>query len=1442
MKLSQPSRNFRSVPRGVALVIVLSMLVLLSALLVAFMTTATTERAASFANAGVANSRQIADSTVSFVISQIRDATSITDEKTTWASQPGAIRTFAGALTPGAKQTGSLPNGAYWDDYSPSGASLPGGRPAEAVYKLYSSDKMLVPAGDYATQDLNPTSKTGDVYVVENWSSIKESDNERDFPDYVDLNKPILSPRRDIAPFDGTVVEPRYPIIDPRAKLNTSNAEGNPGIVDGFDAKIVFDDKTKRDMVTLDGKSAAKTGVPYLPLPVKWLYVLRDGTMGPASLATEQNPIVGRTAFWTDDESCKLNINTASEGTFWDTPSASSMQEMGKFATSGIIGDVDRGLNLSASQPVRGEYQRYPGHPATTSLSPVLGWLWGISSAPGTASTAVNPYLTGGENKTYNKYKQAIYRLTPFMPYGAGTSRDGTYNTDYTADSEGKLNVGTKHLYASVDDMLFRSGRFTTGGGTPDLNLIDPGAAASAANTIPPEAIERLRFFLTTNSRAPELNLFSRPRVTTWPVNASPRYRTSFDDLFVFTSTLAKGSGTTSDQRYCFLRGDAKDQTRDFLGTWPNLNPAVNDDRNQKLFEYLQNMTSLPVPGFGKTFATKWGGPNVGDERDEILLLIMDYMRTVNLTDTGTTTRQNASGGNNVFAPYTPRFFYAATPANQYSRYDRSYDWSGQVTPLRNPLKNPAASPYQGMGRFIIPSEVAIVFTGTPPPAGQPATSKYMRATLVMEMSTVMPGLPAIRETFWTRLIPRRATKIKVGNGTFNSYNFCGDNTLAAPGSSVPSLVNVNNVSSHETGQGRGYMPTLGMISWMYHFPEHKAPTFVTPGSLEGTVLNPTPVDSNRNGTFPDPTPKLFDNSKTVNKDTTGVSPYGFVRDKPNAPGTVSYYPYVSDPILIPQAGAPQTFAFMGGEYDIEIYSGEAPDDPRSQLVQKVKINFPKDVTVPASGSFTVPTTTDLRNRLALGLEGPTDIIVNGDVVRSMELTVVDMTQAANLNKSGDLRLAAARSDVPDTYYFPRDGMARYTSTTPIIHGLVRGWGGQQTGHSGTGLLAPSGAVRGDKVPILPAAVRGVIRDDGGPGDWDRGLSKHMDGAFGGKVDEGNLKFDYSGGTDHTVMPYFRGRGIEETGQTFFTPNRQMPSAVMFGSIPTGVVNKKPWQTLLFRPNREVGTIHPGADTNLGPPDHLMLDLFHMPVVEPYAISEPFSTAGKVNMNYVMAPFGYAKGAAGSNPDTNSQARSYVRRDTALRGVLKSTFMMAVPTAQGNGGHDEGIENVLTPFRYPVDSNRTLEEFEARLKYKAGQYPLFRSASEICTIDLYPKSATGAAAPTINGWDAFWKANAITGDNMRERPYAHIYPRLTTKSNVYTVHMRCQAIRKSTKSVATEFDPRLDSVVGEYRGSATIERFIDPNDPALANYNPTTQKVDSFYRYRVVNTKLFAPK
>ena len=95
----------------------------------------------------------------------------------------------------------------------------------------------------------------------------------------------------------------------------------------------------------------------------------------------------------------------------------------------------------------------------------------------------------------------------------------------------------------------------------------------------------------------------------------------------------------------------------------------------------------------------------------------------------------------------------------------------------------------------------------------------------------------------------------------------------------------------------------------------------------------------------------------------------------------------------------------------------------------------------------------------------------------------------------------------------------------------------------------------------------------------------------------------------------------------------------------------------------------------------------------------------------------------------------------------------------------------------------------------------------------------------------FWEKCLLTGDNMREKPYNDIYPRITTKSNTYTVHMWVQALRKSSTSGMSKvaataaqlsWDESKDQVIAEYRGSTTIERYIDPEDRRFDPTNPET--------------------
>jgi uncharacterized protein (TIGR02600 family) len=256
-------------------------------------------------------------------------------------------------------------------------------------------------------------------------------------------------------------------------------------------------------------------------------------------------------------------------------------------------------------------------------------------------------------------------------------------------------------------------------------------------------------------------------------------------------------------------------------------------------------------------------------------------------------------------------------------------------------------------------------------------------------------------------------------------------------------------------------------------------------------------------------------------------------------------------------------------------------------------------------------------------------------------------------------------------------------------------------------------------------------------------------------------------------------------------------------------------------------------------PDHYLLDLFSMPVVEPYAISEPFSTAGKININTEIAPFGYLKTKVGG------ANYGYIDRKTAIYGLMKDIKMAILPrTIQQFGHREDGYttSGEQGTFRFDINRKLTIEKMQDRIDEKG----LFRTASEICEVNLYPDGAPGAPTnESAAAWTSFWSNNAMTADNLRERPYAVIYPRVTTRSNVFTVYTRAQSIRKSPNTDPEKFEEGKDQITGEYRGSTVIERFLDPNDPALvsANYDPiatsTTRSLNTFYRFRVVNTKRF---
>jgi uncharacterized protein (TIGR02600 family) len=604
-------------------------------------------------------------------------------------------------------------------------------------------------------------------------------------------------------------------------------------------------------------------------------------------------------------------------------------------------------------------------------------------------------------------------------------------------------------------------------------------------------------------------------------------------------------------------------------------------------------------------------------------------------------------------------------------------------------------------------------------------------------------------------------------------------------------------------------------------------------------------------------------------------------------------------------------FDFSGGTITIKIYPGYPNSMDSSDEVQTITMDFPLVEQLPlpnihysatyieADGKTKVSSHNDFaeidaRFAYKAGTQGgrgineggkhnPLPYIAagghpsyRGDVVRSV--------QARYLGPAlGDYRVIAGLANVPDDVFEghglkdpPTDGLS-YADTTgksKLMHSMrvYVSVGNEQTSkkngfyanwNNDTGMtyvspnprahaklvdeanvLDPiaSGGARPSRAPVAPQGMKGAYMDAAGtiPGDWDNGPGQQIDGPYINKPDEGNSNIGYYNTGANTT-----GDVIVETGASF-APNRQVSSAVAFGSLPTGIDpsnidNTQPWKTLLFGKNPAAGAVHPGFGIPLDgppydiPPDHAFLDFFTMPIVEPYAISEPFSTAGKVNMNYQIAPF------------------TYLTRNTGIRAALKSTMMMAIPTADGrNYKAAVRVDFDLTPppdYRYTLNLDETvgtLKGFEERF----GDGDIFRSATEFCDITLVPEFLVNTenpapGNPTYDTMESWWENYKLTGDNVREGPYGHIYPRLTTKSNTYTVHVRSQSLKKVPGTAADEFVEDRDLVTGEFRGSFVVERYLDPNSDSLidASGQPASETDPNAmvgpYKYRVLSSKRF---
>jgi hypothetical protein len=1403
--------------KGAALIIVLALLIVILGLAITFLNRVSIERTSSASYASAANTRQLADTAVNLVQGQIRAATTQGDN-IAWASQPGMIRTYG----------------------SGSGNSSTASSNLLKAFKLYSADNMVQTSSASLTTEDAPAST---------WATDKAV--------WTDLNAPVT------VTYNGTDTV-QFPIIDPAVI----------GSVTGLSANST----TGLSVV------AGNTTTRRLPMPVRWLYITQNGSLiaatGTGNTTTisganaTTNPIIGRIAFWTDDESSKININTAAgdlqglgnstAGAFWDTPKNATPFE----------------LKLAKNQPLNKEYQRYPGHPATVSLSSVMGNLTTRAQIADIAPRIAAGGSAGGTNQTVS--------------------------TNGTTASVGNLTIDSDRLYSSVDELAFTQNR--------------------ASSILTPSSISTYGFLLTTTSRAPELNLFGKPKVSLWPLSTTNSTWTAYDQLINQCATMGNYS-------YSITRTDPNSSTTDY------------NARNTQIYTYLQSLTGNLTPGFGNaTFKTKYptvtlnGTTTSISQRDQILTELLDYIRCTNIRDTqtgatpfttvktsatGTTTRAgqvnplrigNTMGFGRMTTISEASLVFMATDCSNSVVFPYFYGSNGsfekfvyttpQATGMKALLVFEFFSPSLGYP-YIEPGmklsfDGALICNGVSYPFV--ASDEYVHGSMNSVNARPMGGGNGPASMLVYRDSATTSTGRKgIGSATASVWKFS-----FITSATIPLTGNANSTSSEETFSFEGLKGNLTISSSdgsttgattqiqsiALNFPAATLPApKVSPIMDPGLrLLNANPLTTDLASSSVGYATKwqflIYPEDTVISLEPNGVITSGGNKSWGDF-RMVSMMQNIPESLFIPHKNYSSLNATSGFSAINNFWSttlGGNTTISRTVTIDGIlqtPVFFNKTLTIKAANSLTINNTSTTNGTktiytCSLGagnytllsspllyasaneITTPTLIsTVGSNKTYSLSPTWISsgnttwktqnnstITRSAYNNKAHSLRLGIGngylgmnssaiptQSGVAGSLYQTISGTDMFGTWSSsggnyAVEYLCLNSSKPQVKYQVSGVTTLNATFTRNGVvnfaPITTFSNLLSLAPDYPSGttysldtiDFDTGLGITRDGPYINYPDGSSASSNStSGGND--AVPYFTWSASNEKDNTAtFSPNRQVASAVQFGSLPAGL---NPWRTLLFRPgNTTSGKTHPSANTS--PKDYLLLDFFWMPVVEPYAISEPSSTAGRVNMNYQILPF------------------SYIERTAPMRAVLDSVMLTALTsttaTAQSYKQYSASPAASLDS-RFRLSANETLTSFNAR--FTAND--IFKSPAEICDIPLVPLGQTASTMGT------YWDSKLLTGDNLRESPYKHLYPLLTTKSNTYTIHFRVQALKKVPSTSATFWDETKDKVVGEYRGSTTIERYINPNDTSIPDYaaNPGANNLERFYKWRVLNNRQFAP-
>ncbi len=1355
--------------------LVLSALALIAFLALAILTFVRSESRAAQSVADMAELRTLQGLPEKLVISQLRNATRDlmkNDLGYTWVSQPGMIRVYGTDVTAGSPRAD-----------------------VAEFYKLYSSEQMEVrdPTWNPA-MDAEAAAKGAVLPGL-----------------WTDLNEPVrVRERRSLSqPGSGQDTRLVFPILDPAAFQR------------GYDG------------LSLVGTQPVGNS-ERLPMPVRWLYVLKDGSVVAPMVggqdgkvinvpgARVDNPIIGRIAFWTDDESCKLNLNTASEAAPWERPLTTS--------------EPDRAH--ADSQPARWEHYREAAHPAFTSLSPVLRHFGKTAVSQPSYSREPQEPLTSGQSWA-NEVKR-IHELLPRSPTWEAGRFEGSMAG--TTETKGETKLKRERLLANVDELFF------SGEVQADEERVRNGQNSTLSVT--QEDIETSRFLLTTRSRAPETNPFGWPKISLWPVAEQTSERHQVDERMCLAATLDPGGARLP----FYLQRAANWRSELDPGSSQSSMRDMQVQRNRELFDYLLTMTDNVMPGVGGAFVDKYGAPS----RSQLLVSMFDMLRW----------------GVNPMSPYDQNLRQELTPEYSYlppSEDPGSPDGVGafSAVPLQHDVDG---ARHRGIGRFPTLTEVALVLFATKaklddtPPVdakGFYKKTEEFRAFIVVEPKVLAAGMPGVSPAWRMRVAGHEGAVLKVGNKQV-TLDFPINPTDSTPDLKWSPTVRV--CASPALGGSLGnHGPYAGIAAQFlksdrspreWHLPDgaddDEGRYFVL-GSADVNVAD-----------------ALIDGGENEEVDLPAFSL------------TVEIYDD-SSPSLNDDGALVQVL-------ELQIPAQKVPlprmhqEDATGTLDERIQSRFTL-AEVAGTGAWEVPF---LRKgdvvRAAQSSRAPG---INGDTRLQASLVVLGTSYFEPVQPT------AAASMSPEWYQVHnlRDDAFMAGEHQPGFRG--ENW------DKGRATLDPALPVSLVKRPVEPGpgtalaygqkAVPGVeaglpaaINLDGRPGDFDNGPGVIEDGPYVNLPDFGNWRTqeDAGRGLGATVVGgYFQrgGRFFEDDGGTF-SPLRQMGSAVGFGSLPSAVLGDtlggtasqaaRPWTTLLFcphppsrlskedeEPDYMAGAASSAKKDHFGfatPRDHLWLEFFWMPVAEQAGLTDGFSTEGKVNMNYQIQPF------------------HWIRRATAMHGALHGVRVTAIPssavTDAAGADHYKHFENGNgsgLSFRYAVDAEQTLRQFDER--FERGE--LFITPSEICEQFLVPRRLDGhryesgtvqardpaTVAPSYTGVMDWWEGAdtaqpgdgfEATGDNTRESPYAQLYPRLCTRSNVFKVHYRVQVLQKAASTSPNVWDEAKDRIGADYRGEATIERYLDPRRTGIVDFatsSGVTQTLFDYHDFRVTGRRQFVP-